>query len=85
MLHQALGLFDDHLGNLHVTRRRLIERRAHHLAVHRPLHVGNFFRTLVDKEKRSGNTPDGFAVMLCATFCKSTVLPVRGGDTINAR
>ncbi len=50
VLDQALGLLDDHLGHLHVARRRLVEGRADHLALHRPLHVGHFLRPLVDEQ-----------------------------------
>ncbi len=50
VLDEALGLFDHHLGDLHVALRRLVERRRDHLAVDRSLHVGDFFRTLVDQQ-----------------------------------
>ena len=50
VLDQALGLFDHHLGDLHVALRRLVERRRHHFALHRALHVGDFFRPLVDQQ-----------------------------------
>ena len=50
VLDQALGLLDHHLGDLHVARRRLVEGGRHHLALHRALHVGHFFRPLVDQQ-----------------------------------
>ena len=50
MLDQALGLFDDHLGDLDVAHRRLVEGRGNHLALHRALHVGDFLRPLVDQK-----------------------------------
>ena len=50
VLDQALGLLDHHLGDLHVALRRLVERRRDHLAVDRALHVGDFFRPLVDQQ-----------------------------------
>ena len=50
MFDQALGLLDHHLGNLDVARRRLVEGRGDDLALHRALHVGDFFRPLVDQQ-----------------------------------
>ncbi len=50
VLDQALGLFDHHLGDLHVARRRLVEGRGNDLALHRALHVGDFLGPLVDQE-----------------------------------
>ncbi|GCC49017.1 hypothetical protein chiPu_0033059, partial [Chiloscyllium punctatum] len=50
MLDQALGLFDHHLGDLDVAHRGLVEGRRHHLALHRTLHVGDFFRAFVDQK-----------------------------------
>ena len=50
VLDQALGLLDDHLGDLHVALRRLVERRRDDLALDRALHVGDFFRPLVDEQ-----------------------------------
>src|SRR5262249_40556000 len=50
VLHQALRLLDDHLGDLHVTGGRLVEGRADDLAAHRPLHVGDLLGALVDEE-----------------------------------
>ena len=50
VLDQALRLLDHHLGDLHVTRRRLVEGRADDLALHRALHVGDLFRPLVDEQ-----------------------------------
>ncbi len=50
MLHQALGLLDHHLGDLHVARCRLVEGRGNHLALHRALHVGDFLGALIDQK-----------------------------------
>ena len=50
MLHQALGLFDDHFGHLHVARGGLVEGGTDDFAAHAALHVGDFFRTLVDQQ-----------------------------------
>ena len=50
VLDEALGFLDHHLGHLHVALRRLVEGRRDHLAVDRPLHVGDFFRPLVDQQ-----------------------------------
>ncbi len=50
MLHQALGLLDDHLGHLHVALRGLIEGRGDDLAEHRTLHIGHLFGALVDEQ-----------------------------------
>ncbi len=47
---QALRLLDHHLGDLNVAHRRLVEGRGHNLALHRALHVGDFFRPLVDQK-----------------------------------
>ena len=50
VLDQALGLLDHHLGDLDVAHRRLVEGRGNHLALDRPLHVGDFLRPLVDQQ-----------------------------------
>ena len=50
VLDQALGLLDHHLGDLHVARGGLVEGGADDFALHRALHVGDFFRTLVDQQ-----------------------------------
>src|SRR5438876_5904260 len=50
VLDQALRLLDHHLRHLHVARRRLVEGRAHHLALHRALHVGHLPGPLVDEQ-----------------------------------
>src|SRR5262245_62433181 len=55
VFNEPLGLFDDHIGDLNVAGRRLVERRAYDLAVNRPLHVGYFFRALVDQEDDQGD------------------------------
>ena len=50
VLDEALGLFDDHVGHLHVPLGRLVEGGGDDLALDRALHVGDFFRTLVDEQ-----------------------------------
>src|SRR5690606_16250052 len=50
VLDQALGLLDDHLGDLHVARRRFVEGRGNDLAPHRALHLGDFLGALVDQQ-----------------------------------
>ena len=50
MFNQALGLFDDHLGDLHVACGRLVEGRGDDFAAHRARHLGHFFRALVDQQ-----------------------------------
>ena len=44
VLDQALGLLDHHVRHLHVARGGLVEGGGDHLALHRALHVGDFFR-----------------------------------------
>ena len=50
VLDQPLRLFDDHLGDLHVALRRLVEGRRHDLAIHRALHVGDLLGALVNQQ-----------------------------------
>src|ERR1035437_1136552 len=50
VLDEALRLFDDHLGDLDVPRRGLVERRGDDLALHGALHVRDFLGPLVDQE-----------------------------------
>jgi len=50
LLDQALGLFDHHFGDLHVTRRGLIEGAGDHLALHRALHLGDLLGPLVNEQ-----------------------------------
>ena len=50
MLHQALGLFDDHFGHLYVAGGGFVEGGGDHLALHRPLHVGDFLWAFVHQE-----------------------------------
>ena len=50
MLNQPLGLFQHHLGDLHVTRRRFIEGGADDFAVYAARHIGDFFRPLIDQQ-----------------------------------
>src|SRR5437667_2163791 len=50
VLHQPLGLLDHHVGDLDVALGWLVEGGRDHLALHRPLHVGDFLRPLVDEK-----------------------------------
>src|SRR5690606_6469323 len=50
VFHQTLGLFQHHFRHLHVTGGRLVEGGGNHFAAHGALHVGHFFRTLVDQQ-----------------------------------
>ena len=50
MLHQPLGFFDYHFGNLNVAGRRLVEGGADDFAFNRALHVGDFLGALVDQQ-----------------------------------
>ncbi len=47
---QTLRLLDDHFGHLNVPRRGLIECARDNLALHRPLHLRDFLRPLVDEQ-----------------------------------
>src|SRR6185312_13725043 len=49
-LHQALGALDGELGDRGVVLGRTVEGRGDDLALDRPLHVGDLFRTLVDED-----------------------------------
>src|SRR5690606_1009706 len=49
-LHQALGTLDGELGDRGVVLGRAVEGRGDDLALDRPLHVGDLFRTLVDED-----------------------------------
>ena len=48
--HQALGLLQNHLGDLHVAGGRLVEGGADDLGAHGALHVGHFLGALVDEQ-----------------------------------
>ncbi len=50
MFDKTLRLFDDHFRNLNVAGCWLIEGRRNNFTLHRALHVGYFFRPLVDQE-----------------------------------
>ena len=60
VLDEALRLLDDHLGHLDVPLRRLVEGGGDDLALHRALHVGDFFRTLVDEQDDEERPRDGW-------------------------
>ncbi len=49
-LDVALGLFDDHFGDLHVAAGGLVECAADDFGLGVALHVGHFFGTLVDQQ-----------------------------------
>jgi hypothetical protein len=84
VLDQALGALDHHLGDLHVARGRLVEGRGDDLAAHGALHVGHFFRPLVDQQHDQVHVRV-VVLIAWATFCISMVLPALGGETISAR
>src|ERR1035437_6042484 len=50
VLDEALGLFDDHLGDLHVAGGGLVKGGADDLALDGALHVGDFLGALVDEQ-----------------------------------
>src|SRR4029077_16823743 len=50
MFDQSLGFFDHHFSDLDVTCRGLVEGRGNYFAFDGALHVGDFFRTLVDQQ-----------------------------------
>ena len=55
MLNQTLGLFDHHFGDLNVALGGLIKGGGYNFALHRALHVGHFFRTLIDQQDQKIN------------------------------
>ena len=50
VLDEPLSLVHDHFGDLYMPRGRFVEGRADDFAAYRALHVGDFFRALVDQE-----------------------------------
>ena len=50
VLGKALCLLDYHLGNLDMAACGLVEGRGYYLALNHAAHLGDFLRTLVDKE-----------------------------------
>jgi len=50
VLDEALGLFDDHLGDLDMAGGGLVEGGGDDFTFYGALHVGDFFRALVDEE-----------------------------------
>jgi hypothetical protein len=50
VLNEALGLLDDHLGDLDVAGGGLVEGGGDDLSLDRTLHVGDFFGALVDEQ-----------------------------------
>jgi hypothetical protein len=75
---RRLAFLDHHFGDLDVARCRLVEGRGNDLALHRALHVGDFFRPLVD-QKHDQIAFRMIGAIALAMFCRMTVLPVRGG------
>ena len=55
VFNEAFGFFDHHLCDLHVAGGGLVEGRRNDFAFHRALHVGDFFRTLVDQQHHQNN------------------------------
>jgi hypothetical protein len=47
---QALGLFQNHVGNLDVPFGGLVEGGADHFSLDRTFHVGDFLRALIDQQ-----------------------------------
>ncbi|MNQ92933.1 hypothetical protein D3C85_1083760 [compost metagenome] len=72
MLDQALGLLDHHVGNLDVTGCWLVEGGGDHFTLHHALHLGHFFRTLVDQQD------DKFAVRVVVSDALGDVLQQHG-------
>ena len=50
MLDEALGLLDHHFGHLHMAHRRFVEGRRNDFALYRALHIGDFFRPLINQQ-----------------------------------
>ena len=50
MLHQALGLLQDHFGHLDVALGRLVEGGTDDFGLHRALHVRHFLGAFVDEQ-----------------------------------
>ena len=50
VLNQAFRLLDHHFRNLNVTGCRLVKGRSHNFTLHQTLHLGHFFRTLVNQQ-----------------------------------
>ncbi len=55
LLHQTLGLVDDHLRHLHMPGGGLVEGGRDHLATHVALHVRHFLGALVDQKDNEDN------------------------------
>ena len=50
MLGETLGLFDDHVGDLHVAAGGFVEGRRHDFATYRALHLRDFLGTLINEK-----------------------------------
>ena len=48
--HQTTGLVQHHIGHFDVALGRFVEGRCHHFGLDAALHVGHFFRTLVNQQ-----------------------------------
>ena len=55
VLHEALGALDGHFRHDHMALGGFVERRADDLGLDRSLHVGDFFRPLVDEQNDEKN------------------------------
>ncbi len=55
MLHQALGLIDNHFGDLDMALGRLIERRTDYLSLYQSLHVCDFLRSFIYEQDNQYN------------------------------
>ena len=62
-----------------------VEAAGEHFAVDAPLHVGDFFRPLVDQQHDQRHARDSSSRSRWLMCCSRIVLPVRGGATISAR
>jgi hypothetical protein len=78
VLDQALGLLDDHLGDLDVAGGRLVEGRGHDLALDRALiSVTSSGRSSISST--ISTTSGWLEVIAWAMCCSITVLPLFGG------
>ena len=84
-LGQPLAALDDQLRQADVAFDVAVEAAGDDFALDAPLHVGHFFRPLVDQQhdqRDVGIVGRDRRWLMC---CRRIVLPVRGGATISAR
>ena len=55
MFNKAASLFNRHFSNLDVSFRRFIKSRSDNFTFDDSLHVGDFFRTLIDQQDDQNN------------------------------